>query len=185
MKKNADKIIITFLDGSNYEIPLTNENEKKLLNIMIKQATDRSESSAYANAKSARKKTLLFAIYQVGFTVWLYVLFRYTNNSNKTKIFWNILCGITGLSIVMNGLNYKFKNDEIKELEKYEIYLSIRSRLENIKNDNLYNGVEKHKKPLDINSLDSYSLNDLKRIRANLSKCEKYEMLLTKKNTKF
>ena len=56
MKKNADKIIITFLDGSNYEIPLTNENEKKLLNIMIKQATDRSESSAYANAKSARKK---------------------------------------------------------------------------------------------------------------------------------
>ena len=60
MKKNADKIIITFLDGSNYEIPLTNENEKKLLNIMIKQATDRSESSAYANAKSARKKNTSF-----------------------------------------------------------------------------------------------------------------------------
>ena len=110
---------------------------------------------------------------QVGFTV-LNILNASTTDSKEMRVFASVLGSITALTVVTNGLNYKFKNDEIKELEKYDIYLQIRGRLEIINDPNLFNGVKKQQEPLNINTLDGYSLNDIIRIRDNLKRSEKY-----------
>lgn len=68
-KTSNDKIIITFLDGSNYEIPLTKENEIDLLNQMLEQAEERSRKSYIYDLKQKRKKALIWTMSQVGFTL--------------------------------------------------------------------------------------------------------------------
>lgn len=172
-KTSNDKIIITFLDGSNYEIPLTEENETDLLNQMLEQAEERSKKSSIYDLKQKRKTALIWTITQVGFTL-LNIVNASTTDLKGIRVFASILGGITALTVVTNGLDYKFKNDEIKELEKYDIYLSIRARLENISDPNLFNGIKKQETPLNINTLDSYSLNDIKKIRDNLKRSKKY-----------
>lgn len=76
--------------------------------------------------------------------------------------------------VTIGSLKYKIQNDKIEEVRKYAMYLSIRERLENIYDYNLFNGIKEPKLPLNINTLDNYSLYDIKRISNNLEKCEKY-----------
>ena len=180
-KTSNDKIIITFLDGSNYEIPLTQENENDLLNQMLEQAQERSESSSLYDAKKRRIKALIWTITQVGFT--MLGIFNYFNADSKCKrIFASVIAGITALTVVIDGLSYKFSNDEIKELEKYDIYLSIREKLENANDPNLFNGIIKQGVQLNINTLDNYSLNDIKKIRDNLKRSEMYSSYFNKED---
>ena len=65
-KTSNDKIIITFLDGSNYEIPLTEENEINLLNQMLEQAEERSKETSIQDLKQKRKKALISAMTYTG-----------------------------------------------------------------------------------------------------------------------
>ncbi len=169
-KTSNDKIIITFLDGTNYEMPLTEENEANLLNKMLEQAEERKGLSIY-DLNQKRTKALIWTITQVGCTA-LNILGASIADSKGMRVFASIVSGITALNVVMNGLDYRFKNDEIKELEKYDIYLQIRTRLENADDSNLFNGIRKRKQetPLNINTLDNYSLNDIKKIRDNLKR---------------
>ena len=178
-KTSNDKIIITFLDGTNYEIPLTEENEIDLLNQMLEQAEERSKKSSIYDLKQKRKKALIWTMTQVGFTI-LNIVNASTTDSKGMRVFAGILGGITAFTVVINGLDYKFKNDEIKELEKYDIYLQIRARLENINDPNLFNGIRKQETPLNINTLDNYSLNDIIKIRDNLKRSEKYSSYFDK-----
>ncbi len=50
-----NKIIITFFDGSTYELPLTEYNEKRILNEMVKQTQDIAEIGYQANAIICQK----------------------------------------------------------------------------------------------------------------------------------
>ena len=187
-----NKIIITFLDDSTYTIPLTEDNENKLLSKMLEQAQERSESSALEKAKAGRKKALREAVVQTGFTISTLVTASITNLKG-IRIITGVLAVFLAMTAIVETLGYKIDNDEIKELEKYDIYLSIRERLENITDPNLFNGVKKAKLPLNINTLDNYSLKDLQKIRDNLKRSEKYlfyfdkdkhESTLTKKTSK-
>lgn len=141
-KTSNDKIIITFLDGTNYEIPLTEENEIELLNQMFEQAEERRKKSSIDDLKQKRKNALMWAMIQAGVTV-LNMVDAFTTDSKGMRVFASFLGGITAAAVVVNGLDYQFSNDEIKELEKYDIYLQIRARLENINDPNLFNGVER------------------------------------------
>lgn len=178
-KTSNDKIIITFLDGTNYEIPLTEENEIELLNQMFEQAEERRKKSSIDDLKQKRKNALMWAMIQAGVTV-LNMVDAFTTDSKGMRVFASFLGGITAAAVVVNGLDYQFSNDEIKELEKYDIYLQIRARLENINDPNLFNGVERREASLNINTLDSYSLSDIKKIRNNLNRSEKYSFYLDK-----
>lgn len=177
-KTLSDKIVITFLDGTNYEIPLTKENEAYLLNKMLEQAQDRSKSSALYDAKQERKKALRWAVTEVGLT--LITTINAHTTDLKWRMFVSVFCCITGICIVIDSVQYKFKNDEIKELEKYDIYLSMREALEkNIENPNLFNGVEVQQEGLNINTLDDYSLSDIETIQSNLIRSRKYSQCFT------
>lgn len=162
---NDNKIIITYLDGSSEEIPLTRENEKELLNKMIEQAIERNNSSALSLAKRERNWNCFQGI--------LTALMMCANGgivSLSDDIVANTFCGIAcisaGLCTIGYGMSYKFSKDEVEELKKYDIYLSIRKRLE-ASAELVFKGV-KMQEALTINTLDNYSLKDIKKIRKNL-----------------
>ena len=118
-EKNDDKIIINFLDGGRYEVPLTKQNEINLLNKMFDQATERNNNLSIDELKKIKKLFINGAVIN------------------------SVLCGQSVL---------------------------IGSAVE-------FNGIKKSKNitPLNINTLDNYSLNDIKNIRDNLKKYEKYQ----------
>ena len=175
-KVSGDKIVITFLDGTKNEILLTKENERELLSKMIKQAQERSESSALYIAK-IRKKTLTnFVTIIMGGILLDFAIVSATTAGNSifmgnvTESIAAILGSITGVCLVIGGIQYSF-NDEIEELEKYNIYLSIRDELEKCISDfDLFSGVEKMTEKFNINTLDEYTLEDLIQISNNLKR---------------
>ena len=59
--KDSDKIVINFLDGSQYEIPYTCHNEEKLLDDMIEQAIERNQKAT--NQQSEMKKKAIKAVF--------------------------------------------------------------------------------------------------------------------------
>lgn len=174
------KIKITFLDGTYYEMPLTIENEINLLNKMFKQAEDRSQSSALEDAKKRKKRILLsnavgfFSVALLISTVSAIVLdVPYT-----TSALLGINAGF-GMALADKG-SYKHQKEEIEELEKYDIYLAMREVLEkNIANPILYNEIDKQHEGLNINTLDEYSLKDIKVIQNNLKRIEEYSQYFT------
>ena len=174
-----DKIVITFLDGSNLEVPLTEENETNLLNQMLKQAEERSKKSSIYDLKQKKKKALIFAIAQAGATMLNAATFS-TTDQKEDATFASILGGLTALATVLYSLGYKFISDEIRELEKYDIYLSIRESLEATDDPNIFSGIKKQGMPLNINTLDGYSLSDMKKIRKNLKRREEYKSYFNK-----
>lgn len=56
--------------------------------------------------------------------------------------------------------------------------MAIRQRLEQTADPNLFNGIERRDMKLNINTLDNYSLSEIKRIRTNLERNTKYSKYL-------
>lgn len=81
------------------------------------------------------------------------------------------LCGHFGKELTKDISSYKTRKGEIAELEKYDIYLSIRELLyQSGLGSRLFNGVKVNE--LNINTLDSYSLEDIKMIANTLEMIE-------------
>lgn len=171
-----NKLIVTFLDNSICEKPLTKENEIELLNKMLEQAQSRSESSALHNAKSQLQLTCCLSILSMTSVILnsknVYD-FSIKDYGDFITYFSFLLTIIPGFIFIDNVPRYKSKYAEIKELEKYAIYLSIRTKLNNITDYRLFNGVKSQEILLNINTLDNYSLKDIRRIRDNLKNIEK------------
>lgn len=137
---------------------------------MLKQAIERSKSHELDNTKKSRKVRLSYDILTE-------ITFGVLFSSNLTLYdikHWTVI--IIGMGLIANPitsiLSYRSKNDKIKELEKYDIYLEIRKQLEKITDSNLFDGVKSKEEVLNINTLDHYSLKDIKRVRDNLRRYE-------------
>jgi len=130
---------------------------------MLFQAIERSTSDELKNTKSMRALYLFTAGFcSLGFC---YGLMSNIVSSEKTTDFLAYM--VMGLALTLECLSlahYSNLTKKIKELEKYDIYLSIREKLEQLKDNEL-----------DITTIDNYSLNDLKQIRNNLIVNEKRE----------
>lgn len=179
-KTDDNEMIITFLDGSKYTIPFTKEEENKILKQMLEQAKNRNESSALYDARYERKKAIHKTLTQIFCTI-INGFSSHIYEETGWEIVFRILGGVTGIFIIIHGVDWKLKTDEIKELEKYDIYLSIMEKLDNTTNDNLFNGIKNRKVKLNINTLDNYSLKDIKRIKQNLIKFEEYNGVFEEK----
>ena len=146
---------------------------------MLVQAQLRNMKSSIEELKYDKKlsfnRTLISALVS-GQSLSFGSLLYYCNQEIISKIAAFIL-GITSASTIIYSIKYILLTNEINELEKYDIYLQIKSKLENTNNPNLFNGIKKSKliTPLNINTLDNYSLNDIKKVRDNLEKCEQYQ----------
>lgn len=153
-KKKNNKIIITFLDGTKKEEPLTNIKEEEILNKMLKQAIERNDNIKWEEILEKRKfsknniiKDILFEIIGIS----LPYIHEYTG---EISLF---LGGTMGIFLIVDSLFYKLSSNEIKELKKYDIYLDVKDEIEKNKKENI-----------NINNLDNYSLKDLEEIRQNL-----------------
>lgn len=168
-KVNGDKITIMFLDGTIHEVDLTEENENDLLSRMLKQAQERNESLEMNLAIRERRQAFLWAMY-LSMIDLVYINTTINATTDRGEIFGTIVSGIVGLTIVINGSVCKARNDEIRELKKYAIYLNIRDRFEEMGDKPILLGENGREEFLNINTLDDYSLHDIKVIRKKLGR---------------
>ncbi len=159
--------------------------KKLLLNEMLRQAKIRNQSDMYSNLKQEK---VMLTSWLVAITSNLLLdtssLFNDSIGSIMKSILVTLGC-INSVCIVYGGIKYNLLNKKLDELEKYDIYLSIYEELEKCKyNIDIYNGVE-YKKTLDINTIDNYTLDEIKLIENNLDKyTEKRKKLTLIKNDK-
>lgn len=161
-----NKIIITYLDGSVYTMPYSIENEKDILDLMLEQAKDRSKATTIFRQNSFGKHMLsLGAISSAGAISYFLGMSVIDMPSAKA------CCAAAGValsacSLVEGAISLRYF-DQIKELEKYDIYLSIREDIKLANKKKLFKGINKECN-LYINTLDNFSLRDLKKIKKNL-----------------
>ena len=179
-KSNENKIVITFLDGNTYEIPFTKENEKELLNIMLGQAKEREKSNAMNDALKKRKHLLISLAIVASSTIASSYFFSTVKHSLLETIAF-LIGGVCGITLISNTIVWHFSNKEIQELDKYSLYLSIMDELEVNQDPNILNGVRKKEDDtLNINTIDNYSLKEMKKIKANLGRSSQYSYLLNR-----
>lgn len=167
-KVSNDKIIITFLDGSRKEIPFTEQNEAELLNEMLKQAKIMRMNKSEHDLKVEKYDVLRRAIRMIPITFLDYVTANNSDTYQVVRTLSGVFCGLTALTIVTSSFIYNLKANELNELKKYKMYLDMKEDID--KTDAyLFKGVKTKGMPLNINTLDNYSLNDIKQIRNNLS----------------
>lgn len=167
--KVDNMIIITHLDGTLSSMDLTEENEEKIQNEMINQAVERSNSKRYDEASKKADYYLCVTIMNSLFMI------DTLNDINKYKDNLRYACiGITaafGLTAIYDFKKLKSKYDEKRDIQKYDIFLSLISDIEkNSSNQDLYDNVSRKEKEININTLDSFSLNDLKHMKKNLER---------------
>lgn len=157
----GENIIVNFLDGSSIKIPLALMGEQEVQNEMLKQAKDRNDSDTYKRVINGGKAQLLAILLNC-----LTILLNTTNDNMPTLKL--LLTCASACCIALCGKNYLDSEKESKDIEKYDIYLKIKPRLDRLNNSNLFNG---GKEP-NINTLDSFSLEDIKQIKENLKRVE-------------
>lgn len=165
---NNDEIVITFLDGSRYITPNTKENEKKILETMLDQAKERDKNIDLVSKKSDRATS--FALISLLFCL------------DITKPYDSITLKTIGLMTKMTTLFYfLFKEIDrsirFEEYEKYSIYLNNKDKIESLDERVVFAGIDNDDLELNINTLDLYSLKELKKIRANIKKEETFSSL--------
>ena len=100
---------------------------------------------------------------------------------NSDALFSASMLGGTISSLLLVAKCYEGLNAcdaELQDLEKYRIYLSIREKLQNCNSQNLFDGSVRVGlgKP-DINTLDMFTLEELKIFQKNLERLEKLHHL--------
>ena len=171
-KTTDNKIIITFLDGSVEERPLTKVDEELIIYEMLRQAKFRSESNIRLDIIEKRK-VIITNILSMITTTFLNITVVYSNTTDLLKFISSILAGISGLNIVFNGIRYYLLNEKLYELEKYDIYLSMYEDLERYKDKfDVYKGVD-NVENLNINTIDDYTLGAVRKIKDNFDEYEK------------
>ncbi len=188
-----DKIEITFLSDNKSEIPFTEENESKLLECMIEQAEKRNFALALTNGGNRFQKEFLVDTTTDCTMVAVIVGANIMNLSLYDKVG---PLNVAGYAMTLSGVAFLYlsyardnglfgRNSKLKkssELKKYDIYLTLREQLENMSDARVYDGISMSDEKININTLDNYSLRDLKKVRKNLIKLEKTLSYADKEN---
>ena len=171
------EIIVNFLDGSTYKVPFVEEDYKNILNKMLEQAIERRDSNHYETVENSRSNGMVFT-----FAFLLTLAFgNMLNDSimNKVVIISGSVVAAAALSSAIAAL---VNNNELNELKKYDLYLEIKDKIEEYKdNPNLFNGVNGKGYVLDISNIDYFSLRDVKKIKTNLEHCEQINGVVRKR----
>ena len=181
--KENDIIIINYLDGSQKEILLTDENEKKLLGEMLEQAKERNNSKTIEETERKRNRFL--------FQVIFCLLFGTSNALRAAKYSilnqrffataYPILVGACGVLAIINGVEYKLYNDKLKEFKKYAIYIDLINQLENLEDKDINNLLKIENQVVNINTLDNYSLKEIKKLRDTIKNNSIYVQMMSDK----
>ncbi len=169
-----EKIYIEFLDKSFIQLPYNDENIKKIEDEMISQAEYRNERMPLDDIDAYQMKLINLTTVEFCIMFGLSLLSSIDDSDFGTYFYGGGVSLVTGM-ILSSLLFFHESAKKNKELEKYSIYLKIKENIEkNMENPNLYNKV-KARELLSINSLDNFSLKEIKQIQTNLKSIEKYQ----------
>lgn len=178
-----NSIIVTYLDGNLKTFPYTKANEDAIVSEMLKQASYRESKlySAYMSNKmgQARANTDYIAtLVALVTTSSVAANFLLAQTSYLSPAMQAVLLGSSTIGEVLALRTYisvskkqKKIAEELDDVEKYHIYLKIRDVLKNLPEPELYelyNEVKRKASTLNINTIDEFSLKDLKKISENL-----------------
>ncbi len=187
------QINITMADGEERIIPWSENAEKKIIKDMelcVKQAEKlvpklRNKKNFHIGIASA--KCVLF------FPSIIYSIYLF-NNNNPSGIVFGGLSVLTGYSLINDAIKMKKENEMLDDIEKNQIFLKEKEafRMEKIKLEYIKQNLSKNGKSLisedwptlDINLINSYSLNDLKKIRENIEFYHEYTDSKVKQKTR-
>ena len=170
-----DEIEVTFLDDSKANIPFTEENEIKLLEYMVEQAEERRDNSKIYNVEGNLKRASIidFSLSLPAIAVSVYAMIQSMHYDVQPRLIYEAIDVAAFLKLSLSLYSdEKKRHEEYSELEKYDIYLAIREKLEESDDIRIFNGVKMTDNVLNINTLDNYSAKDMKKIRENLIKLE-------------
>ena len=169
--------MVIFLAGNKQVIPYTKDNELTVINEMTKQALMREND--FFNDEIDIKPDIFGEIFS---TTEILMYINFLNNigdkmtaSDMSNIILNCYYyfGIVGLSFysllaVVGVISIIKKNKKIEDNIKYRLYLSMKQELEQYKDLILPNGLNL-KDRLNINTLDSLSSSELRKILSYVS----------------
>lgn len=182
--KSDNSIIIIYLDESVKEIPYSEDNENKVLNEMIIQAIVREETELnqlpikikYDFLNIVSRAVISFLMFSSIYTNRYY----YVNKSVVYKIVYSLVVAFCSANIFkyINELicDYKKSIDIVKYHEFFELKEELDKYGDSLIEDNL-----KLKDVININTLDNYSIDNIKEIINKLKDDEQIKVL-SKKN---
>ena len=163
-----DKIVVSCLNGVTFTLDNTKENEQKTQEIMLTQARERDKNVDLAKENKTKNKYLILAS----------CVSAVTFNFLSSTMLVGGVAGAFGYSYFLGKLfNQKLK---LAEYEKYRIYLEDKDTIDEMDKSEMSKVIKKEKQELNINTLDSYSLEELTKIRDNLRKDAKPKTLIKK-----
>lgn len=182
--KENDILIINYLDGSQQEILLTDENEKKLLSEMLEQAKERNNSSTIEKTERSRNRFLFQEI--------LCLLFASSNmlravrcsisNEKFLALVYPLLAGACGVLAVINDVEYKLYNEKLDEFKKYAVYIDLLNKLEKLNENEKNNLLKIENNYININTLDNFSLKEIKKLRNHIENNSMHVDMMAAKN---
>ena len=170
------KIVIMYLDGTNSEMILTEVNEQHVLELMLEQSNTKKVSLPIQAVQKAKNISLVANIINAsamtGFIT--LALVDYDTYGILPIVCSSVFC----LSLVFNSVVYKLKTNELNELKKYDLYLSMKESLDSMVNYKVFKE-EQRKGYYNIESLDSVSIDDINELSQQLEPCN--EPIIIKK----
>lgn len=175
--KDKKTIIIYLGDGAKYVIPNTIKNEESIKEKMINQVSINKKTYMKEIKKKADKLSVLL-LAGVGCTVLLSILVIM-----KGTLLFNVALVGEIISNVICATKIAEQKSLLKDIEKQVFFLANEDTLNNNirTNDNVLLGVsskaerlvcksDENKLVFDINTIDSFSLEDLKKIKENIER---------------
>ena len=157
---------VIFVDG--YARPRKEyETEEELMNMMLNQARERSKSSTLDHLKDVEKKLLISVCAETAIVITCLGL--QTTSSTLAEICKYIIAAFTAIGLISIAEIFQIKSDK-NELKKYDVYLDMKDDLENCEaSSEVFGRVtfgKSQEKPLNINTIDNYSLKDVERVKS-------------------
>lgn len=163
-KVSGDKILVNFLDGSTYSTPFSNKNELKILSIMLKQAEDRRDKGSL---EKTEKMVIAHCMGMI--TTFLVTTFSIATLSAAQMVPTFVIVYFT-LGMLANHYGLLQQRYKLDELQKYDIFLDMKDELETASKEEVFKGVKNKQKTLNINTIDKYSLDEVRQINSNLKR---------------
>lgn len=143
-----NNFFIDYLNGTSMSYICYDKNEeKRIKELMIKQAIERDKKYNLSNLERSKKLDVVFSVFDTVGSAYLI----YDRNYFLIPIFSGLL---TSTLIRLNN-----KNNKLQELKKYKMFLQLLDRLDEINQE-----LEDDQMTLDITTVDDISYRKIKSI---------------------
>ena len=174
VEPDNNKITVNYLSGDSYILPYTFDNKVKIEADVEKQAVERSKYNPLPNVSlteylhDENTKYAFLAASDVVFSMLLQ-----SGSDTPYKAIANVLTGTMVACFIYNLHAIKKNWNQIKDIEKYDIYLKMKNILFDecqLGNPNI---TEKERK-LTTNNIDDYTLDEVKCLKKKIDRSNSF-----------